>query len=133
VHADRQLDKYVSPMWSESLLDTDAVQASFYSYCLEAGPVCNIYRANDTEESIKDRVQAVFQALKREPFNGLSADTNLPFTLTYDLLKYSMFGALYAPTLAFARIAIFLDALDRKDSQQLLQMVSVGYPSCEYP
>lgn len=111
------------------MLDTDKTEASFYSYCLEAGAACNVYRSNDTEDSIKDRVEGVYQALKREPVSGLSAANNLPFILTHDQLKYSMFAALYAPNVAFPGMAVFLDALHRKDYQRILQMVPVIYPS----
>lgn len=101
----------------------------FYHYCQKAGPSCTLYRDNDTEADVKDRVQEVFQSLREQPFNGVSPYYNVPFTLTASSLKIFMFGALYAPMFGFPGMAMILDAFYRNDEQAILYILPVIYPS----
>jgi pimeloyl-ACP methyl ester carboxylesterase len=115
-------DFYVSPVWTGSLLDTDAVEASFFKYCHEAGTRCAIYREGDSEADIRARVYDIAHKLKNNPVHGINAQTHTPTILTYEILKFIMFTSLYFPSMAFPSTALLLDLFYREDVAALMSV-----------
>lgn len=114
-------DFYVSPIWVESLLDTDAAETSFFKYCHEASTRCAIYREGDSEADIRARVYEIAHKLKKNPIHGINPLTHTPMTLTYEILKFTMFTSLYFPSMVFPAVAQLLDLFYREDIAVLMR------------
>lgn len=115
-------DYYVSPVWAESLLDTDAVEASFFHFCYKAGPRCAIYREGDSKADIEARFRSTMQYLKENPIRGINPNTLTPSIITYDPIKFLIFGSLYFPVMLFPIVAMLLDLFHRRDEATLLSL-----------
>lgn len=118
-------DFYVSPFWAKSLLDTDAVEASFFKHCHEAGTRCAIFREGDSEADIQARVHDIARKLKNNPVHGISPQTHTPTIITYEILKFVMFSSLYFPSMAFPALAMLLDLFYREDVEFLISVFAM--------
>ena len=115
-------DFYISPFWIQSLLNTDAVEASFFKYCHEAGTRCAIYREGDSEADIRARVYDIAYKLKSNPVHGINAKSHTPAIITYEILKSIMFISLYFPLMTFPAAALLLDLFYRNDVEVLMSV-----------
>ncbi|TFY55969.1 hypothetical protein EVJ58_g7917 [Rhodofomes roseus] len=122
--------KYLEARWNGNLLDTDAVEASFYQFCFEGGPgKCPLYEVSPT--LIRDRVYAIRDTLRRSPIPVQHA--NGPALLTEAALDMLTFGALYVPIRYFATLAEILVAAEKRDQKTLANFAAFFSPmlSCD--
>lgn len=110
-------DHYVSPIWSDSIRDSDAAWNTFSPYCHEAGPKCALYREGDKVTDIEDRFQGVVAKLKEQPITLVAQLSMTPEVLTYSDIKTALFSTLYSPSLSFPAIAELADVLFRGQEQ----------------
>ncbi|KAM7223073.1 Alpha/Beta hydrolase fold [Rhypophila decipiens] len=105
-------DYYESPVWAESLLDTDKILDLFFESCAGAGSRCALYREGDTPESVSERYHAVIDRLQYgEPVSFTHPDYFYPVVLTSELFRVMIFSFLYSPMQAFSGMAFMLDDL----------------------
>jgi len=96
---------YLEPIWTNSIEDTDAVLSSFFTYCHQAGPRCQLYKANDTVSDIQARFDIAMEKLKENPIEVVLEDTKTPLTITHSSIRGQLFLALYSPTAMFPAVA----------------------------
>ena len=107
-------DLYVSPLWSESIQDTDEVWSSFFVYCAKAGAgKCAIARDGDTPKDVRDRIFSDLDTLKKQSIIGISSRFDSPSIVTWTEFKSVIFSILYSPTRGFPLLAYLLDLLHR--------------------
>ncbi|TAQ89580.1 hypothetical protein B7494_g2083 [Chlorociboria aeruginascens] len=106
-------DHYVGPVWTESLLDTDKIIASFATYCAEAKENCQLYRNGDKPENISRRFQSVFDNLKVNPISIVDKPSMSPVTVSYSDIKMVLFSSLYSPIRMFPIIATLINMLSQ--------------------
>ncbi|KAF2754931.1 alpha/beta-hydrolase [Pseudovirgaria hyperparasitica] len=104
-------DHYVSPTWSESIVNTDDIVNQFCHYCYEAGVWCDLYRKGDSEADICARIDIIFQSLKDSPIHGVDPVRHVPALIEYPRVKSMLFIALYAPIHNFPYIASYLNTI----------------------
>ena len=126
-------DYYVSPVWADSIRDTDAIAKSFYTYCHEAGKKCDLYRKDDAPTDIKARFQGVLDSIRKNPIILVDELTKLPQVIYESDIRSILFGTLYSPTLVFPMIATIFDRLDSGDYEVLKHMLGVFIPGTDLP
>jgi hypothetical protein len=104
-------DYYVSPAWSDSLRDTDAILESFHTYCHAAGEKCALYRKGDKVTDIKDRFYVVLAKIKRDPIISSGGFETMPYILYESDIRHLLFSTMYSPTGMFPFIAQLLNQL----------------------
>lgn len=119
-------DYYVSPVWEESLLDTDKIMTSFFHFCHKAGKECALYRDGDSESDVQERFEKANEKLKKNPIKGVSPRSLTPAVFTHYLLKYVIFSFFYSPIVTFPIMAQILDMLHRGDEKTLLSIFATG-------
>ncbi|KAH9840062.1 alpha/beta-hydrolase [Rhodofomes roseus] len=108
---------YRNTSWNSNLLDTDAVWASLYTFCHQAGPSkCPLYE--DTVEAIQVRVEAILGGLKEHPIAVPFAPAG-PYVLTYKAVHYNAFRSAYSPTKLYAPLADTLLAIEQNNQTAL--------------
>ncbi|PSS36784.1 hypothetical protein PHLCEN_2v1415 [Hermanssonia centrifuga] len=93
-------EDYYAALWSNNLVDTDAVLDWFFESCAEAGPeACALHESS--AEKIKSRLNSLYESLKYSPIpvsakgsDFTAADYGL---VDYALVRKLIFGFLYAP------------------------------------
>jgi pimeloyl-ACP methyl ester carboxylesterase len=115
-------DYYVSPIWTESLLDADAVQESFFEYCHKAKEACAFYRTGDSAADLKARLAALGRRLEESPVTGINQLTKTPTIITNYMIKQAFFSTLYSPIQGFPFMAYIFDTLDRGDDELILTL-----------
>lgn len=115
-------DSYVSPVWAKSLLDTDAVEASFFKFCHKAGSRCAFYHAGDSEADIKERFDGIHKDLEVNPIKGINPRVMTPMILDSGFLKAMMFSSLYNPTATFPSMAEILHLFYERNENILLSI-----------
>jgi len=117
-------------MWSDSLLDTDAIYDSFSTYCFQAGSKCALYRPSDSSASvIAQRFESILSKIKANPLTLINHQTNTPILVTYDMLKNIIFLFLYRPSATFPALAMIADLLYHGQTEIL--GVIFGMPALE--
>lgn len=130
-------DLYVSPMWSDSIRDADAIFNSFSRYCHLAKDGCLLYRDGDKVEDVQNRFQGALESVKTNPITIVEDKTKSPVIVTYSDFRMLMFAVLYGPTAGFPAIAYFANLLylgQREAIGQLLASSVVLYdlgPICD--
>jgi pimeloyl-ACP methyl ester carboxylesterase len=119
-------DYYVSPMWEESLLDTDKVMASFFHFCYKAGKKCALFRDGDSESDIVARFEEANKKLENNPIKGVNPQSMTPTVIRNYLLKYLIFASFYNPIPTFPMLAQILDMVRRGDEKTLLSIFATG-------
>jgi pimeloyl-ACP methyl ester carboxylesterase len=119
-------DYYVSPVWEESLLDTDKIMTSFFHFCHKAGKKCALYRDGDSESDIQARFEEANDKLRKNPIKGVNPQSLTPAVLTHYLLKSVTFQLFYSPIATFPAMAQILDMLHRGDETTLLSIFMTG-------
>ncbi|KAH8663919.1 TAP-like protein-domain-containing protein [Xylariales sp. PMI_506] len=104
-------DNYVTPMWMESLLDSDKILEKLFEYCHAGGLECPLYRPGDTQTQIKERYLAALQSLRERPRIVSYPGVNMPIIVTESDVKPVIFLALYSPYALFPVIAEFLNTI----------------------
>jgi hypothetical protein len=111
-------DKYVTPVWTESIQDADAVFDSFSKYCFEATQKCDLYRESDKSATdIADRFESVMMDVKSNPISLTNHGS--PLIITHSLLRRIVFAVMYAPNAGFPLIATIADWLYRGNKKGL--------------
>ncbi|KAL2265012.1 hypothetical protein VTJ83DRAFT_7522 [Remersonia thermophila] len=121
---------YESPVWPESLVDTDNVLGTFFKYCVEAGPKCDLYRAGDSAQDVQQRYEAVMDRLLKDPITFTHPDHYYPVVLSYRLVKVLVFGVLYAPIQSFPVLATLLDYISSGKYEMLASLFQGGELLC---
>ncbi|RDL35439.1 uncharacterized protein BP5553_07370 [Venustampulla echinocandica] len=106
-------DHYVSPLWSESIRDADAVSRSFSRYCHGAAESCALYRDNDTVADIEERFELIRTSIMDHPITLIDPISKMPIVISYSDIRLVLFVCLYAPTQTFPIVAMILDSLYR--------------------
>ena len=115
-------DLYVSPIWQESIVDTDKIFDSFATYCHDAGNKCALYRKNDNVSDIEERIESVMTQLKENPLSLIDPRARIPVTFSHGELKSLIFSSLYAPTLGFPTLALIINILHEGNEEVLKQI-----------
>lgn len=116
-------DQYIAPVWLDSIRDSDAVMASFFKYCHEAGAKCAFYRTNDNEKNLEARYYEIMAKLKDNPIMAIVPQTKMPTIISHSDIKMVLFSALYSPIAAFPLVAVVLDHLDQGEVDSLGQFI----------
>lgn len=119
-------DYYVSPVWSESIRDSDAIAELFYTYCHEAGSKCDLYKKDDTPADIKARFEGVLARIRKDPIILVNDLTKLPQVIYESDIRSFLFSALYSPTVYSPIIATIFERLDNGD-YDVLKSVPGGF------
>lgn len=112
-------DLYVSPIWTQSLLDADKGLNSFYTYCAEAQKDCALYREGDTASDLKIRLESVMERLKIDPVTLIDRHIISPWVIDFNDLKQFEFSTLYSPIQMFPSLAALVDLLYRNDLETI--------------
>jgi pimeloyl-ACP methyl ester carboxylesterase len=126
-------DHYVSPIWEESIHDTDRIISKFLEFCNKAQGKCALWRPQDTIGSLQARYTRIMDGLKRK--HGLpilQTYTKTPIVFTYSDLKSSIFQSLYSPVQLFPYIAEILAVIESEDESQLGRMLAKINSFLEY-
>lgn len=108
------------PLAYPALEDTDAVLASFFTFCHQAGPKkCSMY--GPTVAAIQKRVNEIFTTLEQAPI-PIPFSSKGPVILTRKMLHEFMFLASYAPLKHFVDLANLLVAIDTHDVATLTNL-----------
>lgn len=108
------------PLAYPALEDTDAVLASFFTFCHQAGPKkCSMY--GPTVAAIQKRVDEIFTTLEQAPI-PIPFSSKGPVILTRKMLHEFMFLASYAPLKHFVDLADLLVAIDTHDVATLTNL-----------
>ncbi|TVY93057.1 Tripeptidyl aminopeptidase [Lachnellula willkommii] len=126
-------DYYVSPVWSESIGDTDAIAELFYTYCHEAGSKCDLYKKDDTPADIKARFEGVLARIRKDPIILVNDLTKLPQVIYESDIRSFLFSALYFPTVYSPIIATIFDRLDSGDYDVLKLLLGGFIPGTDLP
>ena len=100
---------YESSVWRESLVDADAVLATFFGYCAEAGRRCDLFRDGDTPGELYQRYVAIMDRLEASPVTFTHPDHFFPVVLRASLIKMLVFSILYSPIQGFPALATVLN------------------------
>jgi len=123
---------YRATLWNSNLDSTDAVIASFYSFCHQAGPSsCPLYES--TVDKIKARVSHIIHDLT--PFSVPFASQG-PAVATTVILENLLLSSIYTPVSLFPILADVLVAVENNNQTILGQFVdnSVSYKcNCHDP
>lgn len=101
----------MSPVWQESLIDTDATWHKFFGYCVDAGELCSYYQSGDSPKDQEKRFNELMASLQEEPRIVLVPGSNTPVIVTASDIKQIIFRALYSPITAFPLVADVITAL----------------------
>jgi len=118
-------DVYVSPIWSESLVDADAGYNSFSKYCQQAKEECALYRDGDQVEDIRARFDAVLDNLKDNPITSINTITKAPTVVNLSDIRFLLFSTLYSPTAMYGIVALLVDMLHRGLRDEVAQLLGV--------
>lgn len=124
---------YVSPVWKESLLDTDNVLRQFFAYCVEAGRRCDLYRGGDTAAAVRRRYDAIMDRLESTPVTFTHPENFFPVILRAEHVKTIVFGMLYSPVQGFPVIASLLNWIDRGQVERLGELFQDTSLMCTLP
>jgi pimeloyl-ACP methyl ester carboxylesterase len=102
-------DYYVSPVWEESLLDTDKVLDRFFLYCARAGRRCSLYREGDKAEDVGRRYSEIMERLQTSPVTFTHPEHFYPVILRASYVKTIVFSVLYSPIQGFPILAMLLN------------------------
>jgi len=107
---------YRATLWNSNLDSTDAVIASFYSFCHESGPSkCSIYES--TVAKIQSRVDNIIHGLT--PISVPFASQG-PAVVTADILQDLFVTSIYTPVELFPTLASILVAVE-SNNQTILE------------
>ncbi|KAL1839643.1 hypothetical protein VTJ49DRAFT_1304 [Mycothermus thermophilus] len=121
---------YEEAVWPESLVDADKVLGTFFKYCVETGPKCDLYRAGDSAEDIQQRYEAVMDRLQKDPITFTHPDHYYPVVLSYRLVKLLVFGVLYQPIQGFPILATLLNYIYAGEYERLAPLFQSGELLC---
>lgn len=116
---------YRATLWNSNLDSTDAVLASFYSFCHKGGPSkCPLYES--TEDMIKSRVNQIVYNMT--PISVPFASQG-PAVITTVILEELLLESLYTPVTLFPQLADILLAVENNNQTVLAEFVdsSVSY------
>lgn len=105
-------DLYVSPIWTESIQDADAIYDSFSTYCFQAGEECALYRTSDKSAvDVADRFEGIMTEIKEHPLTLISPWKKIPYVITHSMLRQIMFSIMYFPNTGFPLAALIANFL----------------------
>ncbi|KII90370.1 hypothetical protein PLICRDRAFT_696949 [Plicaturopsis crispa FD-325 SS-3] len=117
---------YRATNWATNLVDTDAVIASFYDFCLQAGPSrCSIYEP--TIDEMQSRVNKILYAIADAPI-PVPYGPKGPSVFTKDIVHIIMFVATYTPLRMFPILADTLVAVENNGDRQSPAKISTPTP-----
>lgn len=105
---------YESPVWVESLLDTDKILDLFFEFCADASlpGQCALHREGDTPSAVRKRYERVMDRLQYgEPITFTHPTYFYPVVLQAELFRTLVFSMLYSPKAMFPILAVLLDNL----------------------
>lgn len=105
---------YESPVWVESLLDTDKILDLFFEFCADAESKekCALHREGDTPSSVEKRYNDVMNRLQYgEPIMFIHPVYFYPVVLQAELFRTLVFSMLYSPKAMFPILGVLLDNL----------------------
>ncbi|PPQ73621.1 hypothetical protein CVT24_007620 [Panaeolus cyanescens] len=124
-------DDYYSTTWSTSLFDTDKVFDAFILGCHEAGSSgCAFWEP--TVSKIRHKLTNLFNDVRQYPVSVASAG-GIHGVVDVDLLRSTIFGALYSPYETFPYVAEALAALARGDGSLVLTYAGLATDPLECP
>jgi len=110
---------YRATLWNSNLHDSDAVVASFYLFCHQAGPSrCPIYES--TVETIAARVDRIIHELT--PFSVPFASQG-PAVVTEAFMQEQILTSIYDPVTLFPTLANILVAVENNNQSILAELV----------
>ena len=104
---------YESPIWAESLLDTDKILDLFSEFCVEKGEAtCQLYRKGDKVQDITKRVRDVMNRLEYgNPITFTHPEFFYPVIIQPTLFKAIIFQVMYSPGQMFPALSVMLNQL----------------------
>ncbi|PGH14063.1 hypothetical protein AJ80_06067 [Polytolypa hystricis UAMH7299] len=115
--------QYVTPIWRDSLHDTDKIVDQFFQHCHGAGKACAFYRDGDEISDIQERYNTVLENLQDQPLSLLDPTSHVPVTITISDIKSFIFMTLYAPVGTFPTLADILSHLYENDVYKLTPLL----------
>lgn len=110
--------------------DIDVILEKFHYYCHEAKDLCRLYRANDTVQGVKSRLESVMDRLKTDPLTFTLPQVRLPIVVTYSDIKRVLFTFMYFPIMTFPLMATVLDMIYRGQDLGPLTVAPDLFPLC---
>ena len=110
---------YRATLWNSNLDSTDAIIASFYSFCHKGGPSkCPLYES--TVDKIRARVDHIIHT-----FTPLSVPfaSQGPAVVTAAILERYIVTSIYTPVELFPKLAAVLVAVDNNNQTVLSEFV----------
>lgn len=134
-------DFYVDPIWSKSIIDSDAILNSLPKYCFKGQEKCALYRPGDSYEAVKTRFNDAQNKLRANPISFIGPNSHHPLIFTINELKIFFFQALYVPIGVFPWVAEVLNAIIVEDYASLENLVVIlprevfcsTWPESNYP
>ncbi|KAI0330965.1 alpha/beta-hydrolase [Cubamyces sp. BRFM 1775] len=119
---------YRDSLWTNNLVDTDAIMDSFFHFCHEAGPErCGVY--DSAPSKIRERYMDVLHGVEQEPLPVPLAEP--PLVLTHKMLVAQMFRAGYSPLVGFRLVADTMRAIETNNQTALVALAPRIVPPTE--
>lgn len=121
---------YTSPVWRDSLFDTDKILDRFFQYCAEAGSKCQLYRPGDKPEDLGQRYHGIMDGLTTNPATFTHPEYFFPVILQPNTIKQLVFSVLYSPVANFPLLATFLNLMYENKHEALGALVQDAKIMC---
>lgn len=124
---------YAATGWSTNLNDNNKVWRTFFEWCFEAGPKCELYDQQfQTPVSLHAQIIDLFEAVKTDPIPYVD-DKGRIDVLTYFNLEYTMHAYAYNPWHKWPLLARNIASLLRGDPLPFLGLNSTKPPADPLP
>ena len=121
-------DDYYASRWSNNLLDADKTMCSFYQSCDDAGEDgCEFWAP--TADGIHTNLTRLYETLKKKPLPVNLSDGRFGLA-DHELLRSTVFKALYSPFALFPPLARALSNLANGDGRALFSLKSKARFQC---
>ncbi|KAK0732924.1 TAP-like protein-domain-containing protein, partial [Lasiosphaeria miniovina] len=124
---------YPTPMWRDSLVDTDKILGEFFRLCAEVGTKCKLYRDGDTSADVEHRYYSIFDGLSANPITFTHPDSFFPVIIRASFIKTLVFSIMYSPAQLFPLLGILLDFLYERQHEQLAALFQDPQLHCLLP
>lgn len=124
---------YAATGWSTNLNDNNMVWRTFFEWCFEAGPRCELYDQQfQNPLSLHANIIDLFEKVKSDPIPYVDEEGRIN-VLTYFNLEYTMHAFAYNPWHTWPRLASNIASLIRGDPLPLLGLNITKPPADPLP
>jgi pimeloyl-ACP methyl ester carboxylesterase len=126
-------DDYAATGWSTNLYDNNQVWRTFFEWCFEAGPKCELYDQQfQNPIDLHANVVDLFEKFKTDPMPFIDTQGRVN-VLTYFNLEYTMHAYAYNPWHHWRKLARNLASLLQGDPFPFLDLNSTKSPTNPLP